>query len=85
MTSSIGDLCGTCSVSYYRESGVCKACGPLGKLALPFCIVLFVMAVAAAYSESYCPKNDSRFGAIRIAINFVQITGMSQYDVSITS
>jgi len=85
MDHLIGDICGTCSVGYYRDDDKCKECSSWGKFALPLCIVLFVVAVAVAYNESYRPQNDSRFGAIRIAINFVQITGMSQDDVSITT
>lgn len=70
-----GQCCSLCEVGWYNDNGVCLECGPSAKYALPIALLLFFMCVCMAYALGYKPKNDSFYGATRIALNFIQVTG----------
>eukprot|EP00033_Pygsuia_biforma_P001395 GCRY01001578.1.p1 GENE.GCRY01001578.1~~GCRY01001578.1.p1 ORF type:complete len:1943 (-),score=491.87 GCRY01001578.1:352-6105(-) len=68
--------CSTCSNGYYKVELTCNKCANWSSILLPMGIVAFMCAMAFVYKVNFRPDRDAKFGALRIAFNFFQVTGL---------
>eukprot|EP00033_Pygsuia_biforma_P002679 GCRY01002960.1.p1 GENE.GCRY01002960.1~~GCRY01002960.1.p1 ORF type:complete len:2140 (+),score=466.75 GCRY01002960.1:125-6544(+) len=79
-----GSLCGTCSDGFYRgNSGQCIQCGENSAYQLPAMLTVFAVVLVFFYCLNYRPIAQDQLGAMRIGVNFLQITALySEFNVN---